>query len=177
MRRVLFLAPVAAFVLLVIGFFVGLHRDPTILPSQLLGKPVPAFNLPPVRPGDIGFVSAELKGEPSLLNAYASWCVACRVEHPMLMRLKAQGVRIHGLDWKDTAAKGNQWLIDRGDPYVRVGNDESGRTGIDMGVSGVPETFVVDKRGVVRYRHVGAITEEDWALKIGPLMEKLKAEL
>ena len=176
MKRLLFIAPVLGFFVLMGVFFVGLHRDPTILPSMLIGKPVPAFNLPPVRPGDQGFSTADLGGEPVLLNVYASWCAACRLEHPMLMRLRREGVPIHGLDWKDEPEKGNKVLLDEGDPYLRVGNDKSGRTGIDMGVSGAPETFVVDKAGKVRYRHVGAISIEDWEQKIRPLMERLKAE-
>ena len=176
MRRILFIAPILGFFVLIGVFFVGLQRDPTILPSMLIGKPLPAFSLPPVRPGDQGFSTADLGGEPVLVNVYASWCAACKLEHPMLMRLRREGVPIHGLDWKDEAAKGNQVLLNEGDPYIRVGNDASGRTGIDMGVSGAPETFVVDKQGRVRYRHVGAISIEDWEQKIGPLMEKLKAE-
>ena len=176
MRRLLFIAPVIGFFVLMGVFFAGLQRDPTLLPSQLIGKPVPAFNLPPVRPGDQGFSSADLGGEPMLVNVYASWCAACRLEHPMLMRLRSQGVPIHGLDWKDEPAKGAQVLTNQGDPYLRVGNDLSGRTGIDLGVSGAPETFVVDKQGKVRYRHTGAISIEDWDKKIRPLMERLKAE-
>ena len=176
MRRLLFIAPILVFVAVMIGFFVGLRRDPTLLPSMMIGKQVPAFSLPPVRPGDQGFATTDLGDEPMLVNFYASWCAACRIEHPMLMRLRAQGVILHGVDWKDEAALGLKWLQDRGDPYVRVGNDLSGRTGIDMGVSAVPETFVVDKHGKVRYRHVGAITPEDWDQKIGPMMERLKAE-
>ena len=176
MKRLLFIAPVVGFFVLMGVFFVGLQRDPTLLPSQLIGKPVPAFNLPPVRPGDQGFSNSDLGGEPMLLNVYASWCAACRLEHPMLMRLRSQGVPIHGLDWKDEPAKGAQVLTNQGDPYLRVGNDLSGRTGIDLGVSGAPETFVIDKQGKVRYRHTGAISIEDWDKKIEPLMERLKAE-
>jgi cytochrome c biogenesis protein CcmG/thiol:disulfide interchange protein DsbE len=177
MRRLLFLAPIAGFVILLAVFFAGLHRDPTLLPSQMIGKPAPQFVLPAVRPNDQGLTTADLKGEPSLVNFYASWCAACRIEHGMLMRLRAEGVPIHGVDWKETeTGPGLQWLADRGDPYIRVGDDRSGRTGIDMGVSAVPETFVVDKHGRVRYRHVGAIGAEDWERKIGPLMERLKAE-
>jgi len=176
MRRLLFLAPVLAFVLVMAGFALGLRRDPSLLPSVLIGKPLPAFALAPVRPGDQGFTNADLGGEPALVNVYGSWCATCRIEHPMLMRLRAQGVPVYGIDWMDTAEKGNGWLQQFGDPYIRVGNDESGRAGIDLGVSGAPETFVVDKQGRVRYRHVGEITEDDWTRKIGPLMEKLKAE-
>jgi cytochrome c biogenesis protein CcmG/thiol:disulfide interchange protein DsbE len=176
MKRLLFLAPVVAFLALMGVFFAGLHRDPTILPSMMIGKPAPSFALAPVRPGDVGLTTADLKGGPVLLNYYASWCVACRVEHPMLLRLHENGVVIHGIDWKDEAAKGNEWLVQRGDPYVKVGNDESGRTGIDMGVSGVPETFVIDKTGRVRYRQVGPITEEVWTGTLQPLLAKLQAE-
>ena len=176
MKRLIFIAPVVVFALVLIGFFMGLGRDPTRLPSMMIGKAVPAFSLPSVRPNDQGFTSGDLGGEPMLVNFYASWCAACRIEHPILMRLRAQGVSLHGVDWKDRPDAGFQWLVDRGDPYVRVGSDESGRTGIDMGVSAVPETFVVDKTGRVRYRHVGAISIEDWEGKIGPLMEKLRAE-
>ena len=176
MKRLLALAPVALFVVVLTGFLVGLGRDPSILPSQLIGKPLPAFALPPLEPARGGLASADLKGEPMLLNVFASWCVACREEHPTLLQLKANGVIIHGLDWKDEAADGARWLADNGDPYIRTGNDRTGRAGIDLGVSGVPETFVLDRRGVVRYRQVGAITPDVWAAKIGPLMARLRAE-
>lgn len=176
MRRLLFIAPILVFAAVLVAFFVGLGRDPTLLPSMMIDKPVPAFNLPPVRPDDRGFATTDLGDVPMLVNFYASWCAACRIEHPFLMRLRAQGVTLHGVDWKDERDAGFKWLADRGDPYVRVGHDGNGRTGIDMGVSAVPETFVVDKRGRVRYRHVGAITSEVWDQKIGPLMAKLRAE-
>ena len=176
MRRLLFLAPVAVLVILLVGFFVGLKRDPSLLPSMMIGKQVPAFNLPPVRPEDRGFATADLGGEPMLINYYASWCAACSIEHPLLMQLRQQGVTLHGVDWKDKPELGFKWIAERGDPYVRVGSDQSGRTGIDMGVSAVPETFVVDKQGRVRYRHVGAITRDVWEAKLQPLMEKLRSE-
>ena len=176
MRRLLFLAPILVLAVVLVAFFVGLRRDPSLLPSMMIGKAVPAFSLPPVRPDDQGFATTDLGAQPLLINFYASWCAACRIEHPILMRLRAQGVALHGVDWKDQPAAGFKWLVDRGDPYVRVGSDVSGRTGIDMGVSAVPETFVVDKQGRVRYRHVGAISADDWETKIGPLMEKLRGE-
>lgn len=176
MRRLLFIAPAVAFVALLGVFIFGLRKDPTLLPSTMIGKPAPAFVLPPVRPtDDRGLETADLKG-PLLLNYYASWCATCYLEHPMLMRLKDQGITIYGVDWKDKPELGDKWLNDRGDPYIRVGNDLSGRTGIDMGVSAVPETFVIDKQGRIRYRHVGAISEEDWARTLAPLMVKLRAE-
>jgi len=176
MKRILFLAPIGLFAVLIGVFFLGLQRDPSILPSQLIDKPLPAFNLPPVRAGDVGLTNGDLGGEPKLLNIYASWCAACELEHPMLMRLKREGITIHGLDWKDEPAKGAQVLIQQGDPYARVGNDLSGRTGFDLGVSGAPETFVIDKAGKVRYRHVGPISIEDWNGKIRPLLQKLRNE-
>ena len=176
MRRLIALLPVAAFVIVLVGFLIGLKRDPAILPSMLIGKPLPAFDLPPVKPMASGLTSAELVGEPRLLNVFASWCGPCREEHPVLLQLKAQGVTIDGLDWKEEADAGARWLDANGDPYAKAGNDRTGRAGIDMGVSGVPETFVLDRKGRVRYRQVGAITPEVWSQTIAPLMAKLKAE-
>ena len=174
MKRLIFILPLVLFAGLAVAFWVGLQRDPSKLPSQLIDRPVPQFALPPVTAGEPGLTSADLKGEPALLNVFASWCVPCRLEHPVLMRLKAEGVPIYGLDWKDDA--GAQWLAEHGDPYRRAGDDRSGRTGIDLGVTGVPETFVVDRHGRVRYKHVGPVTPEDWERTLGPLMRKLKAE-
>lgn len=176
MKRLIAFAPVLVFVVVLAGFMLGLRRDPSILPSQLIGKPLPAFNLPPVDPGAPGLASSRLRGEPMLVNVFASWCVACKVEHPTLLRLKAEGVVIHGLDWKDEAADGAKYLAQNGDPYILKGNDRTGRAGIDMGVSGVPETFVLDRRGRVRYRQVGAITPDVWVETLGPLMARLRAE-
>jgi cytochrome c biogenesis protein CcmG/thiol:disulfide interchange protein DsbE len=175
LRRLLFLAPAALFALVIAGLALGLGRDPTVLPSMLIGKPLPAFALPPVRPGDTGLGSADLAkgGQPRLLNVFASWCVSCRIEHPLLLALKAQGVPIDGLDWKDRAADGAHYLTQQGDPYQKVGNDEPGRAGIDLGVAGVPETFVVDGSGRVRYKQVGPITPDDWTRTIKPLMDRL----
>jgi cytochrome c biogenesis protein CcmG/thiol:disulfide interchange protein DsbE len=176
MKRLLFLLPAAGLAAVLVAFFIGLGRDPSVLPSQLIDKPIPAFSLPPVRPGDIGLQHTEFTGEPKLLNIFASWCGACRIEHPYLMRLRAQGVPIHGLDWKDAPEKGAAWLEQYGDPYIRAGNDLSGRAGIDLGVTGAPETFVIDGQGRVRYRHVGVVTPEVWEKTIRPLMDKLRQE-
>jgi cytochrome c biogenesis protein CcmG, thiol:disulfide interchange protein DsbE len=177
MKRLLFIAPVLLFVLLAAGFMVGLRRDPAAIPSALIDKPLPAFALAPVRENDIGLASSELRGEPMLLNVFGSWCVACRLEHPMLMKLRAEGVPIHGIDWKEKqSADGLRWLEQYGDPYVRVGADPTSRTIIDLGVTGAPETFVIDRQGRVRFKQVGPISREVWEQKIGPLMQKLRSE-
>lgn len=174
MKRLIFILPLVLFIGLAVAFWVGLQRDPSKLPSQLIDRPVPQFNLPGVVPGQPGLASADLAGEPALLNVFASWCVPCRIEHPVLTRLSGEGVPIYGLNFKDDA--GAAWLAEYGNPYRRVGDDRTGRTAIDFGLTGAPETFVIDARGRVRYRHVGAVTPEDWEHTLRPLMEKLKAE-
>ncbi len=178
MRRLVFIAPVAVFIAVAIALFIGLGRDPKILPSMLIGKPLPAFDLPDARPDVVGrsLASSDFTGEPMLLNVFGSWCVSCRIEHPVLMRLSQEGVVIHGLDWKDAPGAGAAWLKEFGDPYARVGDDASGRVAIDLGVTGAPETFVIDKHGIVRYRHVGPIDSEVWQKTLAPLMAQLRAE-
>ncbi len=128
-----------------------------------------------MRANDTGLKSADFRGRPMLLNVFASWCVSCRVEHPVLLELKAEGVPVAGLDWKDKPSAGAQYLKDNGDPYGKAGNDKSGRTGIDLGITGVPETFVVDRYGKVRYKQIGPIGPDDWKNIIKPLMDKLGA--
>jgi cytochrome c biogenesis protein CcmG/thiol:disulfide interchange protein DsbE len=174
-RRLPFLAPVALVFAMLGVFFFGLGRDPSLLPSTLIGKPLPAFDLAPVRAGDGRLASRDLRGRPRLLNAFASWCVSCRIEHPILLALKAKGVPIDGLDWKDTSAAGSAYLLKEGDPYANVGSDPTGRAGIDLGVAAVPETFVVDGAGIVRYKHVGPISPDDWNNTLEPLMARLSA--
>lgn len=174
MKRLVFLLPLVLFAGLAVAFWFGLQRDPSNLPSQLINRPVPVFALPAVIPGQPGLASADLQGEPALLNVFASWCVPCAIEHPVLMRLKGEGVPIYGLNFKDDA--GAAWLAEHGDPYRRVGDDRSGRVAIDFGLTGAPETFVVDRKGRIRYRHVGAVTPRDWERTLGPLLEKLRAE-
>jgi cytochrome c biogenesis protein CcmG/thiol:disulfide interchange protein DsbE len=129
-----------------------------------------------VRAGDAGLASRDFHGEPTLLNVFASWCVSCRVEHPLLLDLRGRGVSVAGIDWEDTAAAGAKYLKENGDPYARVGLDRSGRTGIDLGITGVPETFVVDRHGRVRYKQIGPIETADWINTIKPLMDRLHAE-
>jgi cytochrome c biogenesis protein CcmG/thiol:disulfide interchange protein DsbE len=175
-KRLLYIVPLALFGFVVAAFAIGLHHDPGKLQSTLIGKKLPQFNLPAVRAGDVGLKSADFRGHPMLLNVYASWCISCRIEHPTLLALKAGGVTIQGLDWKDDAADGARYLAEHGDPYTLTGNDASGRTGIDLGVAGVPETFVVDANGVVRYKFIGPIEPQDWTDTIEPILERLKAQ-
>ncbi|WP_293001645.1 DsbE family thiol:disulfide interchange protein [Nevskia sp.] len=162
-----------------IGFFaVGLNRDPRTLPSPLIGKAAPAFELPvlefPKKDGAPPLLTnADFVGKPILVNFFASWCAGCQVEHPFLMRLAQSGqVQIVGVDYKDADADVRQWLGVRGNPYAPILVDLDGRTGIDWGVYGVPETFVVDARGTILHKHIGAMTPEAWEKDIKPLLVK-----
>lgn len=173
--RVAFLAPIVLFVGLaaILGF--GLTRDPSVLPSALIGKPVPRFDLAPVMGRALGLSSENLKGEVSLVNFFASWCVACRYEHPIFLQLKQTGVvPIHGIDYKDQPEAAAAWLDQWGDPYTRTGADLDGRVGIDWGIAGVPETFVIDRQGRVAYKHIGPVTQEALDDTILPLVERLR---
>lgn len=176
--RALVLLPVAVFVALALAFVIGLGRDPNILPSPLIGKPVPAFSLSPVKGRTLGLATDDLKGEVSLVNVFASWCVACREEHPVLMRLKSRGdVPIHGLDYKDKPEDAARWLDEMGDPYTRTGADIDGKVAIDWGVYGVPETFVIDRQGHIALKQVGPITPAILETMILPLVARLRADL
>jgi len=168
-------APLAVFAMLVIVFAIGLTLDPREIPSPLIGKPVPAFDLPPVKGRKLGLSTANLRGEVSLVNVFASWCTACRQEHPLLMKLRAEGtVPIHGLNYKDKPDDAEKWLNELGDPYTRTGADINGRVGIDWGVYGVPETFVIDREGRIAYKHIGPLTPEALRKKILPLVSELR---
>ena len=173
--RVVHLLPVIAFLTLGLVLAWGLTRDPRELPSVLIGKPVPEFNLPPVQGRSLGLSSQDLRGEPALVNVFASWCVACRAEHPLLMRLEADGiVPIHGLNYKDRPEDAAQWLDALGDPYMRTGADRDGRVAIDFGVYGVPETFVVSSDGRIVHKHIGALTPKDLESTILPMIGRLR---
>jgi cytochrome c biogenesis protein CcmG/thiol:disulfide interchange protein DsbE len=171
------LAPLFGFVALAGTFAARLGSDPRLVPSPLIGKPVPEFNLPAVKGRQLGLSSANLRGEVSLVNVFASWCVACREEHHVLVQLKAAGtVPIHGLNYKDKPDNAAAWLDTMGDPYTRTGADLDGRVGIDWGVYGVPETFVVDARGRIAFKQIGAVSQDVLKQTILPLIAKLRAE-
>lgn len=167
--------PLLAFLGVVVLFGIGLTLNPREIPSPLIGRPLPVFDLPPVKGRNAGLSSADLKGEVSLVNVFASWCTACRAEHPLLMGLKQSGVvPIHGLNYKDMPADAEKWLSELGDPYTRTGADINGRVGIEWGVYGVPETFVIDRDGRIAYKHIGALTPEALRNKIIPLINELR---
>jgi cytochrome c biogenesis protein CcmG, thiol:disulfide interchange protein DsbE len=170
-----YLLPLAAFLVLVAFLAVGLKLDPREVPSPLVGKPAPAFDVPQLTAPDKRFASKEMQGKVWLLNVWASWCVSCRQEHPLLVELgKAGIVPIVGLDYKDQRADGLGWLQQHGDPYLLSAFDGDGRVGIDYGVYGVPETYVIDKAGTIRYKQIGPITADALDKKILPLVKELQ---
>ena len=167
--------PLLLFLGLVVIFAIGLTLDPRKIPSPLIGKPVPVFDLPPVKGRELGLSSADLKGEVALVNVFASWCTVCREEHPLFMELKENRVvPVHGINYKDKPEDAEKWLNELGDPYTRTGADINGRVGIDWGVYGVPETFVIDRDGRIAYKHIGALTPEVLRIKIIPLINELR---
>lgn len=176
MPRVAHLIPLAAFLALSAGLAFSLGNDPRRMPSTLIDKPTPAFTLTSFD-GATGFSSTDLKDQVMLLNVFASWCPGCRLEHPMLLKLaETAAIPIYGLDWKDKSADGARWLAMHKSPYQKIGVDESGRVGIDFGVTGVPETFVIDRSGRIRFRYPGPLTEEVWNDEFAPLLGALRSE-
>jgi cytochrome c biogenesis protein CcmG/thiol:disulfide interchange protein DsbE len=173
LRRLLYLIPVIVFAAVGIGLAVGLTRDPGTLPSVLIDRPVPTFELPALEGRADGLTSEDLKGQVSLVNVFASWCVPCRVEHPVLMKLAESGVAIYGINYKDPPDQAAAWLAELGDPFEKIGADRNGRVGIEWGVYGVPETFVVDAEGRIRYRHVGPIQARDLEQTLLPKLAEL----
>lgn len=175
--RWLLFVPLIAFAAAAVIFYFLLGRDVHLVPSPLIGKPVPQFNLPPVQGRRLGLSSEDLVGHVSLVNVFASWCVACRAEHPLLMQLHRSGaVALYGLDYKDPPDDAAKWLDTMGDPYARTGADINGRVAIDWGVYGVPETFVVDAQKRIAYKQIGPVTQEILDTVIMPLVAKLGAE-
>ncbi len=172
-----FLLPLIIFLVMVGFLAVGLHLDPREVPSPLVGKPAPAFDLPLLDQPKKTFSPKDMLGQVWLLNVWASWCGACREEHPLLVALsKAKLVPLYGMDYKDTRVEAQQWLNEGGNPYVANAMDIDGRVGIDYGVYGVPETYVIDKAGVIAYKQIGPITEQVLRNKIMPLVERLQAQ-
>jgi cytochrome c biogenesis protein CcmG/thiol:disulfide interchange protein DsbE len=170
-----FIWPLVIFLVLVSFLFVGLNLKPREVPSPLIGKLAPTFSLPQLHDPSKQFSSEDMKGQVWLLNVWASWCVSCRQEHPILMDLAKQKiVPIFGLDYKDERADGIAWLRNEGNPYFLSIIDREGRVGIDYGVYGVPETYVIDKRGVIRYKQIGPLTIASLQDNILPLVAELQ---
>lgn len=176
MRALKFGVPLAVFALLVAFLAVGLTRDPREVPSPLIDKPAPAFKLEQLHEPKLAFTPENMRGKVWLLNVWASWCVSCRIEHPLLVEMsRANVVPIVGLNYKDRPDEGVQWLAKFGNPYMLSAQDADGKVGIDYGVYGVPETFVIDKQGVIRYKQIGPITPEALEKTILPLIRRLNA--
>jgi cytochrome c biogenesis protein CcmG/thiol:disulfide interchange protein DsbE len=167
--------PLAVFLVVLAFLFVGLFHDPREVPSPLIGKPAPQFSLAKLHQPGERLATSDMRGQVWLLNVWASWCVSCRVEHPLLVDLaKANVVPLIGLNYKDKRDDGLAWLADRGDPYQASIVDADGRVGIDFGVYGVPETFVIDKAGVIRYKQIGPLSADALDKTILPLVRELQ---
>lgn len=167
--------PLVIFIGLVVVLAVGLNRDPRLVPSPLIGKPVPAFELPQLHDPEQTFGADDLKGQVSLLNVWASWCASCRIEHPLLLSVAQQNaVPVYGLNYKDARDDAIHWLRRLGDPYSAIAFDLEGKVGIDLGVYGAPETYIIDKNGMIAYKHIGPISARDWDEKFLPIILQLK---
>ena len=171
-----YLIPIGAFMLLVIVLSIGLTKDPRRLPSPLLEKPAPVFELPSLTDPQQTVGSATYAGQVALVNVWATWCPGCRQEHDFLLELAAENtVPIFGLNWRDNRPDALRWLEALGDPYVVSAYDEDGRVGIDWGVYGAPETFLIDQEGVVVFKHIAPLTREIWNRDFVPLINELRS--
>ncbi len=170
------LVPLCAFILLGALLGAGLRLKPREIPSPLIGKAAPAFSLPLLSESQRALASADLKGKVWLLNVWASWCTPCREEHPFLVALaREQIVPIYGLNYKDDPRAAQEWIQRLGNPYAESVLDRDGKVGIDYGVYGVPETFVIDRSGVIRFKHVGPLTQEVWTRDLLPIVQQLRS--
>ncbi|WP_045859741.1 DsbE family thiol:disulfide interchange protein [Teredinibacter purpureus] len=172
MNRFKLFIPLIIFVVMAAFLWRGLSIDPNHLPSALIDKPVPAFDLPNLLRADERVTNADLAGKPYLLNVWATWCPSCRIEHPFLNKLAGQGVAIVGLNYKDENEPAREWLKNFEDPYIINIADQDGRFGLDLGVYGAPETFVVDAEGIIRYKHVGVVDERVWRSTLAPIFNQ-----
>ena len=176
MRALKFVIPLGLFLVLVFFLWRGLSLDPREVPSPLIDKPAPAFTLPQLHAVEKTFSPAEMKGQVWLLNVWGSWCSGCRQEHPVLLDVqRSKLVPIYGFNWKDAPDAAKGFLEKLGDPYVLSAADREGRVAIDYGVYGAPETFLIDKQGVIRFKHIGPLTPEVVRDKITPLVQRLQA--
>ncbi|MDB6049928.1 MAG: thiol:disulfide interchange protein [Pseudomonas sp.] len=175
MKRWILLVPLLLFLGMAGFLYRGLYLDPAELPSAMIGKQFPAFSLPSVQGGK-PLTQADLLGKPALVNVWGTWCISCRVEHPVLTRLAQQGVVIYGINYKDVNVDALKWLKDFQNPYQININDEAGGLGLNLGVYGAPETFLIDSKGVIRYKHVGVIDDVVWREQLAGLYQGLVDE-
>src|SRR6056297_760872 len=171
------LFPVGVFLVLIVFLAIGLTRDPSVIPTEMIDREMPVFELPELRDEDVILTQADLFGESTLVNVFGSWCVACLQEHPTLMRLSSdQTVRIVGVNWRDDRQDALDWLVEHGDPYDKIVFDEDSDLVIEMGVTGAPETFVLDPAGRILYKQIGPITPDVWEETIAPVLNQIAAE-
>lgn len=173
MSRLKLFIPLFIFLVLAIFFWRGLSLDPTAMPSALIDRPMPEFSLPTVLDSAKTVSEKELRGDVTLLNVWATWCISCRMEHPFLLQLQQQGIRIVGVNYKDDVAAAQRWLKNLQNPYLYSIVDSDGRLGIDLGVFGAPETYVLDREGVIRYKHIGVLDQQVWSETIFPIVKSL----
>ncbi len=171
-----FIVPLVVFGLMVVVFWLGLGRDPSVVPSPLIGKTAPSFSLPRLDDPSQMLGDEVLRGQISLVNVWGTWCVGCRQEHDTLLAIAASGeVPIYGLNWKDDSLQARAWLSRLGNPYAATAVDADGRVAIDWGVYGAPETFLIDAQGTVVYKHIAPLTLEIWQRDFMPIIRELKA--
>ena len=175
MKRLRLFIPLGLFLVLSAFLMRGLQLDPQALPSALIDQPLPEFELPSLGREET-LTRSSVTGEVALFNVWATWCVTCRVEHPFLTRLAASGIPIYGINYKDTDKEALSWLAELGDPYRASIVDAEGSLGLDLGVYGAPETYVVDANGVIRYRHVGEVNAQVWTQILEPIVRELRGE-
>jgi cytochrome c biogenesis protein CcmG, thiol:disulfide interchange protein DsbE len=176
-RYLRYLAPLLLFGLLAALLLRGLSLDPKLVPSPLIGKTMPAFRLARLEDPSMTLSDSDLRGKVSMLNVWATWCVSCRAEHKVLLQLANTGkVNLYGLDYKDDRNDAKRWLSQLGNPYRANAFDENGRVGINWGVYGTPETFIMDRQGIIRHKHIGPLTREVLDNEILPLIARLEAE-
>jgi cytochrome c biogenesis protein CcmG/thiol:disulfide interchange protein DsbE len=172
-----YLAPLGIFGVLVVFLYIGLSLNPRDIGSTLIGRQAPLFELPSLKDPQQTISSKDLQGKVWILNVWASWCVSCRQEHPLLMQLSKQAsINLYGLNYKDERVDAENWLKRHGNPYIDSAVDKKGRTGIDYGVTGTPETFIIDKQGMIRFKYVGPITLDVFKNQMWPLIDKLSNE-
>lgn len=173
-QRALLFIPLAVFAVLVAFFWIGLSLDPNKMPSALLNKPAPKFALPRLLNAQEVRTESMLKGQVTLLNVWSTTCVTCREEHAFLNHLNKQGMHIVGIDHKDDTVDAQRWIAELGNPYDDIIVDEEGQLGLDLGVFGLPETYVIDKHGVIRYKHIGDLNQRVWEETIQPIIKSLE---